>query len=143
MRLFIILILGLLSANCKTAKTTVTNWNTRTFTLFDTKDTINIKLTYFAKNSAYCYTKAIPYALLIGQTNNPNSSNIPKTITVLAKCDNNNYSLGQNLKVLPIADPTTQTTLRALYLTKDTTINKQTFHWLIGSENPAIWGRVL
>jgi hypothetical protein len=100
-------------------------------------------VTYFVKNSTYCYTEAIPYALLIGQTDNPNSLNIPKTITVLAWCDNKNYSLGQNLKVLPMPDPTTQTTLRPLYVTKDTTINKQILHWLIGSENPAIWGRVL
>jgi hypothetical protein len=100
-------------------------------------------LTYFVKNSTYCYTEAIPYALLIGQTDNPNSSDIPKTITVLARCDNNNYSLGQTLEILPMTDPTKQTTLRPLYITKDTTINGQKFHWLIGSENPAIWGRVL
>ncbi len=42
-----------------------------------------------------------------------------------------------------MADPTTETTLRPLYVTKDTTINKQVVHWLIGSEHPAIWGRVL
>ena len=121
----------------------MTSWNTRAFNLFDTKDTINLQVTYFVKNSAYCYTEAIPYALLIGQTNNSKTSNIPKTITVLARCDNNTYALGQNLKILPMTDPTTETTLRPLYVTKDTTINNQTFHWLTGSENPAIWGKVL
>ncbi len=100
-------------------------------------------MTYFVKNSVYCYTEAIPYALLIGQTNNLGSLNIPKTITVLARCDNGNYNVGQNIKVLAIQDPTTTTTLRPLYVTKDTTINKQNYHWLIGSENPAIWGKIL
>ena len=100
-------------------------------------------MTYFVKNSAYCFTEAIPYALLIGQTDNSTSSSIPKTITVLARCDNNNYSIGQNLKILPIQDPTTETSLRPLYMTKDTLINNQKFRWLIGSENPAIWGNVL
>jgi hypothetical protein len=100
-------------------------------------------VTYFVKNSAYCYTEAIPYALFIGQTSNSSISNIPKTITVLAPCDNNTYNIGQNINVLPIQDPTKQSSLRPLYVTKDTTINKQKYHWLIGSENPAIWGKVL
>ena len=121
----------------------MTSWNTKTFNLFETKDTINLKVTDFVKNSVYCYTEAIPYAILIGQTSNSSSSNIPKTITVLARCDNNNYNIGQNIKVLAIQDPTNQTTLRPLYLTKDTTINKQKYHWLIGSENLTIWGKVL
>jgi hypothetical protein len=100
-------------------------------------------VTYFVKNSTYCYTEAIPYALIIGQTENSANASIPKTITVLARCDNNTYSAGQNIKVVSIGDPTTQTTLRPLYVTRDTIINQQKYHWLIGSENPAIWGKVL
>jgi hypothetical protein len=115
----------------------------RTFNLSKTSETINLEVTYFVKNSTYCYTEAIPYALLVGKTNNPFSSNIPKIITVLARCDNNNYTIGQNLKVLPTEDPTISPTLRPLYITQDTIINKQKYHWLIGSENPAIWGEVL
>ena len=143
MKLLFILFIAFCLTDCKTTKPTVTSWNTRSFNIFKTNDTINLRVTYFVKNSTYCYTEAIPYALLIGQTNNPLSSNIPMTITVLAKCDNNNYTVGQNLKVLSIQDPTTQTTLGPLYVTRDTIINKQKYHWLIGSENPTIWGKVL
>jgi hypothetical protein len=143
LRLLIILFTGLFFTHCKTTKPTSKVWNERNFTLFETKDTINLKVTYFIKNSVYCFTEAIPYALLIGQTDNPPSSNVPKNITVLARCDNNTYTIGQRLKVLPIQDPTTQTTLRPLYVVKDTLINNQKERWLIGSENPTIWGRVL
>ena len=129
--------------SCKTSKPSVSTWNTGSFNLFYTKDTINLQVTYFEKNSVYCFTEAIPYALLIGQTNNRASSVIPKTITVLAKCDNNNYTIGQHIQVIAIEDPTTQTTLRPLYMMKDTLVNNRKYSWLIGSENPAIWGRVL
>ena len=142
MRLLTILFSGLLFIGCKTTKPTVSSWHTR-FNFFETKDTINLKVTYFVKNSTYCFTEAIPYALLIGQTSNSSISNIPKTITVLAPCDNNTYNIGQYINVLPIQDPTKRTTLSPLYMTKDTTINGQKFYWLIGSENPAIWGKVL
>lgn len=143
MRLIIILSIGLFLAACKPTKSTVKNWNTESFTLFDTKDTINLQITYFHKNVVYCFTEAIPYALIIGRTNNSAFSNIPKIITVLARCDNNTYTLGQNIKVLPLKDPTTVTTLRPLLIVKDTVINNQKHRWIIGSENPAIWGRVL
>ena len=142
MRLIIILFTGLFLTNCKTIKQTSKVWNERNFTIFETKDTINLKVNYFIKNSVYCFTEAIPYALLIGQTYN-SSSNIPNTITVLARCDNSNYTIGQRLKVLPIQDPTTLTTLRPLYMVQDTLINNEKRRWLIGSENPTIWGRVL
>lgn len=143
LKILYIFILTSVLISCKTSKPTMTSWNTKSFSLFTTSDTINLTVTYFAKNSVICYTEAIPYALLIGQTNNPSLPSIPKRITVLAKCDNNNYSIGQNIKVLSIEDPTKETTLRPLYVTTDTTINKVKYHWLLGSENPAIWGKVL
>jgi hypothetical protein len=129
---------GLLFTNFKTTKPISKVWNERNFTIFETKDTINLKLTYFIKNSVYYFTEAISYALLIGQTNN-SSSNISSTIMVLARCDNNNYTVGQILKVLPIQDPTNQTTLRPFYIVQGTLINNQKQRWLIGSENPTFW----
>jgi hypothetical protein len=91
----------------------------------------------------YCYTEAIPYAILVGTTNNPSAPEIPKTVTILAKCNNNSYSIGQNIKIIPIGDPTIGTDLRPLFVTTDTIIDKNKYHWLIGSEHPAIWGQVL
>jgi hypothetical protein len=143
LRLIIIFFSGLFLTNCSTTKQTSKVWNERRFNVFDTKDTINLQVTYFVKNSAYCFTEAIPYALLIGQTDNSASSNIPHTITVLAWCDNNNYTVGQKLKVVPLEDPTTKTDLSPIYVVKDTIINNQIGRWLVGSEFPAIWGKVL
>lgn len=140
--LFIISFIGFFVIGCKTTKSTIVKRNTHTFILFEIKDTINLQITYFAKNSAFCYTEVIPYALIIGQTDNPADAAIPKSITVLAMCDTNTYVVGQNIKVLPIANPETQSTLKPLYFTKDTIIKNQKYRWLLGSENPAIWGKV-
>lgn len=141
--MFYIFILASSLTACKTSKPAQTTWATKTFNIFKTTDTINLQITYFAKNTVLCYTEAIPYALIIGQTNNPSARDIPKTITVLAKCDNNSYTIGQDIKVVPTNDPTNETDLRPLYVTRDTAINKIKYHWLIGSEHPAIWGKVL
>ncbi len=143
MRLLIILFPGLFFASCKTTKPVSKVWNEKSFIFLETKDTINLKVTFFIQNPVTCFTEAIPYALLIGQTDNPKSPNIPKLITVLAKCDNNSYEIGQKIKVLPIKDPTINTTLRPLYIVKDTLIDNQKHRWLVGSENSAIWGKVL
>jgi hypothetical protein len=121
----------------------MTNWKVKNFTFLETNDTIDFKVLHFVKNSVYCYTKAIPYALLIGTPKKKLAPNLPETITVLAKCDNQVYKIGQKIKVLPIEDPTSNTSLRPLYITKDTIIKNQKFRWLIGSEFPTIWGRVL
>jgi hypothetical protein len=128
---------------CKSGQPTNISWGKMKFNLFTTTDTINLQVTDFVKNSTYCYTHAIPYAILIGQTSNAHSSAVPKTITVLAKCDNNKYSIGQSVKVVAIEDPTTKTTLKPLYITRDTIINKTKYHLLVGAEYPAIWAKVL
>jgi hypothetical protein len=113
------------------------------FQFFTTKDTFDLKVTDFVRNSAYCYTEAIPYAVLIGETQNVNLGKVPSTITVLASCDNKIYSIGQRLRVAPDEDPTANTTLRPLYITRDTTLNGQRVRHLVGAEHPAMWGKVL
>lgn len=105
-------------------------------------DTINLRVTYFAKNTVYCCTEGgIPYALIIGNTNNENS--IPKTLSVFAKCNNESYKIGQNLRIVSIEDPTIGTDLGPLFVTRDTTINNMLYHWIIGAEHPIMWGKVL
>ena len=142
MKLFSILLFGILLTSCRTSKHTISDWCGNKFYLFNTKDTINLHVTYFFRNTTLCYTEAIPYALLIGTTNNPANSKIPKLVTVLAKCDNNVYKIGQDIHVVSIMDPT-QPTLRPLFIQKDTMINGKESFWLIGCENPAIWGKVI
>jgi hypothetical protein len=113
------------------------------FQFFTTKDTFNLKVTDFVRNTAYCYTEAIPYAILIGETEGVHSIKLPNIITVLARCDNNMYSVGQRLRVAPAEDPTANTTLRPLYITRDTVLNGQNVRQLVGAEHPVIWGKVL
>lgn len=94
----------------------------------------------FIKNDAYCFTEAIPYALAIGKTDN---KDLPRELSVLLRCDNNLYDVGQTLNIKPIGDPTKETSLKPLYLVKDTLINGQKTRFLIGTENPVIWGQVI
>ncbi len=143
MRFYLILILSFFVVNCITSTQKIVDRNTITFNLFHTNDTINLNVSYFSKNNASCGVHAIPYALLIGQTSTTCSSNIPKTITVLAWCDTQDYRVGQNIKVIVIQDPTTRTGLQPLYKIKDTLIHNQKHKWVLGSEYPAIWGKVL
>ncbi len=144
MRKLYILLIAFFVISCKTTRPTITSWNTRTFNLLKTNDTINLRVTFFVKNSAYCYNSAgIPYAILIGKTENIDNIDIPETITVLALCDNKNYIVGQNIKIAPLKDPTRGSGQGAIDVVKDTVINNEKYRWLVGSENPAIWGKVL
>jgi hypothetical protein len=111
------------------------------FTYFQTSDTIMLKLTDFYKNNVYCYTEAIPYALLIGKP--VNSSNLPRMISILAHCDNNEYRLGDTLKIVQIDNPESKISLHKLSITKDTIIQGKRIMWLIGSEYPGTWGKVI
>ena len=107
---------------------------------FSVQDTFDITVQRFVKNDAYCFTEGIPYALIIGKTN---GSNLPKTVSVLAQCDNNTYAVGQVLRILPIEDPTLSTTLKPFYLVRDSLVNRRVYLYLIGDEYPAIWGQVI
>ncbi len=113
---------------------------TEVFDYFDYKDTIRVNVVEFLPNTAYCYSEGIPYALIIGTTEQHTS--LPKTISVLAKCDNNTYEVGKGLRIVAIADPTSST-LKPIYFTKDTVIHNQTKKWIIGSQYPATWGKVI
>jgi hypothetical protein len=118
--------------------------NTRIIKLFEivyVEDTINLKVKYFIENTAHCSTEAIPYALIIGEMRD--SLHNPMTISVIAKCDNEKYIVGQSLRVIQMEDPTKDTSLSPLYFVNDTVINKIVCRWIIGSEYPAVWGRVI
>lgn len=95
------------------------------------------------RNRAYCYSSAgFPYALVVGKTTKRNQGKIPDVVSVLAKCDNKDYAIGQNLQVVPVEDPT-DTNLKPIYITRDTVIGGRTVLHLCGSEYPAIWGKIL
>lgn len=111
------------------------------FDYFEYKDTIQISVIDFVSNKTYCYTEGgIPYAVVIGRTEEKDA--LPHTISVLAICDNNAYKIGQMLKVVPVNYPS-PTTLKPIYITKDTVINNQLKRWVIGSQYPAVWGKIV
>jgi len=97
----------------------------------------------FVRNRAYCYSSAgVPYALIIGKTNKRAYDKLPEVVSVLVRCDNKAYAIGQTLDVIPIEDPT-GTNMKPIYITKDTVIGGRTVRRLSGAEYPAIWGRIL
>lgn len=97
-----------------------------------------MELLEFIQNSAFCGTKGMPYALLIGKTK---SEFLPEKITVLSYCDDRVFNVGENLNIKPTENPTERTTINPIYFIKDTIINGNKSRWVIGSENKAIWGR--
>ncbi|WP_295676774.1 hypothetical protein [uncultured Mucilaginibacter sp.] len=111
------------------------------FKFFTIKDTIQIIVKQFFKNDVFCYTKGIPYALIIGTVTNNN--NYPREISVLAICDQNIYNVGDKLKISQSNDPRIgSSSLHPIIFTHDTIINKKRYLYLIGSESPAVWGNV-
>jgi len=121
--------------NCAPRK--VKYLNSLRFEFIETKKEFELELTYFQKNLAYCYTEGIPYALLIGKTKD---NSLPSTVSVLSKCDNNDYKIGTKFIIAPIENPEKSISLHPIYLVKDTIINKIKYRKVIGSENKAVWG---
>jgi len=97
-----------------------------------------MELVQFQKNTFYCGTEGLPYALLIGKTN---SNDLPKNITVLSYCDDRIFNVGDKLNIEPTKNPTKSTSLNPIYFVKDTIIDGNKINWLIGSEYKTIWGR--
>ena len=97
-----------------------------------------MELVKFVRNTAYCGTEGLPYALLIGKTK---SELLPKSITILSYCDDRIFKIGEKLKIEPTENPTEKTTMNPIYFVKDTIINGNKSRWVIGSEYKAIWGR--
>ncbi len=110
-----------------------------TFNYITLKDSFDIQIISFVKNDAYCFTEGIPYGLIIGT---PVNTGLPDTISILARCDNNAYKIGEKIRVLPIENPETGS-LHKITFTKDTIIAGRKFSWQIGSEHKAVWGQVL
>lgn len=125
---------------CSPRPTTYYAGLSRGFEFLNSNDTINLTVDKFVKNDAYCFTEGIPYALIIGTVEN---ERLPKKISVLAQCDNSTYDIGQKLKILAIENPTIKTTLKPIYFVKDSLVGGQRYKFLIGSEYPGIWGKVL
>jgi hypothetical protein len=108
------------------------------FDYLETDSIFELELVMFQKNTAYCGTKGLPYALLIGKTK---SDLVPEFITVLSYCDNRIFNIGDKLRIEPTENPTKKTSLNPIYFVKDTIINGNKHRWIIGSEYKAIWGR--
>ena len=111
-----------------------------TFSYISYKDTFSLVVLSFIKNDTYCFTEGIPYALIIGHPINLKA--LPDTVSVLARCDNNTYLIGEKLKILPVENPEISS-LHKITFIKDTVINIKTIRWAIGSEYQAMWGQVV
>lgn len=122
------------------SRATLTQSGPSGFQLITYPSQFRLMVDQFIKNDALCATHGIPYALVIGK---PKSQELPNRISVLLWCDNSIYYQGQELSIQPIADPTKETSLHVMYFVKDTLINKQKISFIIGSENPGIWGKVI
>jgi len=109
------------------------------FDFISVSDTFHLTITQFYKNTAHPYTEGLPYALLIGETN---QSKLPKQISVLAIRDNHSYNLGDVVIVHPAENPLKASSLKPIYLVKDTVIGKLNCHAVIGTEYPAVWANV-
>jgi hypothetical protein len=140
--LLVLLVLGFILSCSLTRNQKTKYYDTyHDFRYFQTIDTILLKLVRFYKNDAYCYTEAIPYALLIGLP--INNQNIPDTISILARCDNNIYRIGDTLTIIPIDNPEMSISLHKVSIVKDTLLQGKKTKWSIGSEYLGIWGKVL
>ncbi len=108
------------------------------FEYLNVKDSFEMELVKFVRNTAHCGTEGLPYTLLIGKTN---SEIVPENITVVSYCDDRVFNIGDKLNVEPTDNPTKKTTLNPIYFVKDTVINGNKGRWIIGSENKTVWGR--
>jgi hypothetical protein len=139
MKTFKILTVGLFLFSCA-VKPVQTTYARQEFNLIDVDKAFLLTVDKFIKNDAYCFTEGIPYALVIGR---PISSDLPAKMSILLKCDNNQYQAGQQLNIQPIGDPTKETTLKPIYIVGDTLINGQKTRFIVGTENPGVWGQVI
>lgn len=99
-----------------------------------------IKLLNFYLSTTLCHTEGgIPYSLIIGETTD---SDLPPKISVLVECNSETYQKGKEYLILPIADPVAKTDRSYTLLLKDSIMSGEKKLWLLGSEFPAIWGKV-
>ena len=135
---YILIILILTS--CGTAKHSLPDdyFNMDSFTFINLIEGFKIELIEFHPMTSLCHTYGgIPYSLLIGETTN---SDLPKTLSVLSKCDSNIYEVGKYYSITPINNPLANSNMSYATLAKDTVIAGRRKAWLLGSEFPAVWG---
>ena len=124
--------------SCKSKKPLILNFEGKTeYEFIETKREFELILTEFKQNTFYCYTEIVPYALLIGKTNN---SELPKKISVLSYCDKRVFKVGDTLKITPSEKPKRTESMGLLYYSKDTIVGGKKVYKKIGTENKAVWG---
>jgi hypothetical protein len=135
---YISIIILILIISCKSNKPNSEYFeNILKFEFIEINDEFKMELTEFHPNISYCYTEGVPYALLIGK---PLNSQLPKKISVLSYCEDRVYDVGKLLTITPTKKPKIAQSMSLIYLAKDTIINGEKKHWLLGSENKTIWG---
>lgn len=132
-----LLTLGLFLISCS-VRTSHPTYTSLDWQVINYNKTFKITVDKFVKSSGPCLSHgSISYALVVGRTEN---NDLPERLSVLLASDNNLYDIGQSLEIRPIDDPTKAHSLKPIYLVKDTLINGQKTRYIIGSENPRIWG---
>lgn len=131
----------ILAFSCKTKYVTFRYY--KDFDFIEYNDTIDIVVwEFWQKNKGLCFQSGgWPYALIIATTNISIIEN--DTITVLAICDNNIYNKGEKLKIVQLKPDEIGNPVRLIRLFKDTVINNIEYRHYIGSEYPAICGKVV
>lgn len=128
--------------SCKSKQVIVQAQYYKDFDFIEYNDTIDIVVQEFWQNNGACFqTGGWSYALIIATTNIPIIEN--NTITVLAICNNNIYSKGEKLEIVQLKSDEVGNTVRLIRLFKDTVINNIEYRHYIGSEYPAICGKVI
>jgi len=137
----------ILFIGCNTSKSNEVNYyKWKGYKFFTTPDTISLTIKYHVCNEPQFFTKypSVPYTLIIGETSNKiHYITIPKIISVLLYDEIGSFYNGQIIKILPTKNPIADTTFKVSFLTKDTLINKENYHVPVGSEYPAILGKVI
>jgi len=82
------------------------------FKFLEIAQPFDLELTEFHENNFHCFTEGIPYAILIGKTNNTSLTNI---VTILSRCEERTFKVGQNLRVAPKEDPRNNVSLNLLF----------------------------
>lgn len=135
----IFLVMLFLGFGCKSQKDiSQLSINKQVFNYFRADSTFEIKITSFYQSKASCGTEGLPYALLIGKTNN---KALPDTVSILSYCDKRIFSVGNKVTIEPTKNPTLESTLKPIFIVKDTMIDHVKTHWIIGSEYQSTWGR--
>ena len=81
----------LIITNCKTKQLPIEHLNKPEYEFIEMKNEFKFKLVEFHKNTTFCYTEIVPYALLIRELL---VDSLPKKISVLSHCDHRAFQVG-------------------------------------------------